>query len=133
MRTNFSELALFVPPKSKWVVALEQINNSQWQSKIDLHSTKGYLEEFLSEAMRFSVPHPIPYQGSKRRLAVAILSHVPAQRYNRLIEPFAGSAAVTLAAAKKGMFSSYVIGDLLEPLIQLWQSIIDDPNTVAEL
>ncbi|MHB1958547.1 MAG: DNA adenine methylase [Acidobacteriaceae bacterium] len=83
--------------------------------------------------MRFSVPHPIPYQGSKRRLAVAILSHVHAQRYSRLIEPFAGSAAVTLAAAEKGMFSSYVIGDLLEPLIQLWQGVIDDPTTIAEL
>lgn len=82
--------------------------------------------------MRFSVPHPIPYQGSKRRLAVAILSYVRAQRYDRLIEPFAGSAAVTLAAAQKDIFSSYVIGDVLAPLIQLWQAIIEDPSEVAD-
>lgn len=82
--------------------------------------------------MRFSVPHPIPYQGSKRRLATAILSHVPANQYKRLIEPFAGSAAVTLASASGNMFSSYVIGDALEPLVDLWNMIIVDPVPVAD-
>lgn len=81
--------------------------------------------------MRFSVPHPIPYQGSKRRLAPAILSHVHAGQYNRLVEPFAGSAAVTLAAAGKQMFSSYVIGDALEPLVRLWQGILENPGEIA--
>ena len=81
--------------------------------------------------MRFSVPHPVPYQGSKRRLAEAVLSHVPAGRYTRLVEPFAGSAAVTLAAASRTKFSSYLIGDALEPLIRLWEMVIDDPTEVA--
>lgn len=81
--------------------------------------------------MRFPVPHPIPYQGSKRRLASAILSHVPADQYTRLVEPFAGSAAVTLAAASQRRFSSYVIGDILEPIVKLWKSIIEDPMEVA--
>jgi DNA adenine methylase len=81
--------------------------------------------------LRFSVPHPIPYQGSKRRLAAAVLSHVPAGRYMRLVEPFAGSAAVTLAAASRTRFSSYVIGDALEPLIRLWEMVINDPTEVA--
>lgn len=82
--------------------------------------------------LRFSVPHPIPYQGSKRRLATAILSHVPTNRYMRLVEPFAGSAAVTLAAASQKIFSSYVIGDALEPLIRLWKMIINDPTEAAD-
>jgi DNA adenine methylase len=82
--------------------------------------------------LRFSVPHPIPYQGSKRRMAAAILSHVPAKRYTRLVEPFAGSAAITLAAASQGKFSSYVIGDALEPLIQLWKMVIDSPQGTAD-
>jgi len=80
---------------------------------------------------RFSVPHPIPYQGSKRRLATAILSHVPPNQYGRLIEPFGGSSAVTLAAAYQKTFRAYIVGDALEPLIQLWQMIIDDPGPVA--
>jgi DNA adenine methylase len=64
-------------------------------------------------------------------LAAAVLSHVPAGRYTRLVEPFAGSAAVTLAAASQTKFSSYVIGDALEPLIRLWEMVISDPTEVA--
>lgn len=82
--------------------------------------------------MRYLVPHPIPYQGSKRRLAAAILSLIPAGQYTRLIEPFAGSAAITLAAASRKYFSSYVIGDALEPLIHLWAAVITDPTEVAK-
>ncbi|MGB8259036.1 MAG: DNA adenine methylase [Terracidiphilus sp.] len=82
--------------------------------------------------MRFSVPHPIPYQGSKRRLATAILSHVPSSRYTRLVEPFAGSAAITLAAATEGRFSSYLIGDALQPLVGLWNLILKAPEELAE-
>ena len=63
---------------------------------------------------------------------MAILSHVPADRYTRLVEPFAGSAAVTLAAAAEKKFHSHVIGDALEPLIRLWQIVIDDPTPLAE-
>ncbi len=43
------------------------------------------------------VPHHIPFQGSKRNLAPAILGYF-AERVGTLIEPFAGSAALTLAA-----------------------------------
>jgi DNA adenine methylase len=82
--------------------------------------------------VRFSVPHPIPYQGSKRRLAIAILSHVEDNHYKRLVEPFAGSAAVTLAAAKYGKAASFLIGDRLEPLVELWQRIIEEPKPIAD-
>ncbi|MGB6696424.1 MAG: DNA adenine methylase [Terracidiphilus sp.] len=74
----------------------------------------------------------MPYQGSKRRLAQAILSHVEADRYRRLIEPFAGSAAVTLAAAHHQKFARFVLGDKLEPLVLLWQSIIKNPLPIAD-
>jgi DNA adenine methylase len=86
----------------------------------------------IEAQLRFTIPHPIPYQGSKRRLAAAILSHVPAGRYTRLLGPFAGSAAVTLAAASRMKFASYVVGDALEPLIRLWRMIINDPTDVSE-
>jgi DNA adenine methylase len=86
----------------------------------------------MSHKVRFSVPHPIPYQGSKRRLAAAILSQLPSGHSTRLVEPFAGSAAVTLAAAVGKSFSSFVIGDALEPLVRLWRLVIDDPTEIAE-
>ncbi|MGD0902404.1 MAG: DNA adenine methylase [Terracidiphilus sp.] len=82
--------------------------------------------------MRFSVPHPIPYQGSKRRLAPAILSLVPDRGYTRLVEPFAGSAAVTLAAASQCRFRSFLLGDALEPLVRLWESILHEPAGIAK-
>jgi DNA adenine methylase len=81
--------------------------------------------------MPFDVPHPIPYQGSKRRLAEAILSQFPDGRFERLIEPFAGSAALTLASAKRRRFGNYILGDALEPLAELWQGIIRDPEPIA--
>ena len=37
------------------------------------------------------LPHPIPYQGSKRNLADQIMRFYP-DDFDRLIEPFAGSA-----------------------------------------
>lgn len=81
--------------------------------------------------MRFDVPHPIPYQGSKRLLAPAILSFVPKDRFQRLIEPFSGSAAITLAAAKKGLFERYIISDLLKPLTEIWQGILARPAKLS--
>lgn len=81
--------------------------------------------------MRYSVPHPIPYQGSKRRLAGAILSHIEAGSRQRLVEPFAGSAAVTLAAATHTKFPRFLIGDSLEPLVSLWGRILRNPESVA--
>ncbi len=77
-----------------------------------------------------AVPHPIPYQGSKRRLAAAILGHAPAT-VNALYEPFAGSAAVTLAAAQRGLARRFVLADKLEPLVELWRRIVATPEAIA--
>ena len=78
-----------------------------------------------------SIPHPIPYQGSKRRLATLILSYAP-KGVTRLIEPFAGSAAITLAAAARNAAREYVIGDSLDPLAELWKAIIQEPEALAD-
>ena len=76
------------------------------------------------------IPHPIPYQGSKRSLAPQILAYFPAE-IETLIEPFAGSAAITLAAAARGMASNYVLNDFNEPLMRLWRMIIEQPVKLA--
>ncbi len=77
-----------------------------------------------------SVPHPIPYQGSKRNLAGEILRYFPPQ-FRTLIEPFAGSAAITIAAASNGLGAQYHLNDLNEPLADLWRTIIQSPDEVA--
>ncbi|MGH9436841.1 MAG: DNA adenine methylase [Terriglobia bacterium] len=82
--------------------------------------------------MRFEAPHPIPYQGSKRQLADTILSFVPAGKYERLIEPFGGSGAITLAAAKRRVCRRYIVGELLLPLVGIWQLILHSPEKIIE-
>lgn len=77
------------------------------------------------------VPQPIPYQGSKRRLAPIILRYLPA-RPERLVEPFAGSAALSIAAAVRGCADAFWINDAHEPLWRLWQEILHRPEHLAE-
>lgn len=77
------------------------------------------------------LPHPIPYQGSKRKLAPRILAMLASREIDRLIEPFAGSAAITLAACNARSARRYVIADSLEPLVELWRGILDDPVGLA--
>jgi len=77
------------------------------------------------------VPHPIPYQGSKRNIADFILGFFPA-RVPRLVEPFAGSAAMSIAAATRGRASGFLLNDINEPLIELWDQIINNPEQIAK-
>lgn len=81
--------------------------------------------------MAVRLPHPIPYQGSKRALAPLIGAHVP-RDVDVWFEPFAGSAAMTLWAAHHEMARRYVIADVLVPMARLWQVIIDAPEKTAE-
>ena len=83
--------------------------------------------------MRFGqTPHPIPYQGSKRQLAPLILSFIPEGRFHCLLEPFVGSGAVTLAAARERRCKRFVVGDSLEPLCGVWRQIVMGPQKLAE-
>ena len=83
----------------------------------------------MSRSIR--VPQPIPYQGSKRKIAPTILGYFPA-RISRLVEPFAGSAALTIAVAARNLADRYWINDLHSPLIDLWQEIVFRPEILAE-
>ncbi|OJU52804.1 MAG: hypothetical protein BGN96_10245 [Bacteroidales bacterium 45-6] len=75
------------------------------------------------------IPHPIPYQGSKRNLASDILKFFP-QKIDRLIEPFAGSAAITIASAYYFKANRFIVNDINEPLINLWDKIVNEPQTM---
>lgn len=77
------------------------------------------------------IPHPIQYQGSKRNLASTILRYFP-NRFARLVEPFAGSAAISIACAARGKAKSYWINDLNKPLAELLGLIINRPAEIAD-
>ena len=82
------------------------------------------------------MPHVIPYQGSKRLLAPAILAvlreRLAGQPVRRLYEPFAGSAAMTLAAAHAQRADQHVVADSYGPIVLLWRQIVEAPQLVAE-
>ena len=79
---------------------------------------------------RMKVPHPIPYQGSKRNLAKYILPFFPPE-IGTLFEPFSGSAAISIAAAVCGKASRFHLNDVNQPLIALFNEIIYHPNEIA--
>ncbi|MHB1422235.1 MAG: DNA adenine methylase [Gemmataceae bacterium] len=77
------------------------------------------------------VPQPFPYQGSKRQLAKQIVACLPSET-KRLVEPFAGSAAVSLAAAHLRRAHRFFLNDAHEPLIKLWKKIVAEPEDLAK-
>ncbi|MBN1556075.1 MAG: DNA adenine methylase [Phycisphaerae bacterium] len=78
-----------------------------------------------------NVPQPFPYQGSKRKLASVILSCIP-KGTRRLLEPFAGSAAISVAAAWNGVAETFWLNDAHQPLISLWNCILTSPLALAD-
>ena len=76
-------------------------------------------------------PHIVQYQGSKRLLAPQILPYMP-RHFARLIEPFAGMAAVTIAVSKQERAAEYLINDLNAPLVSILQSAIEEPKNLVK-
>jgi DNA adenine methylase len=52
--------------------------------------------------------------------------------FDRLIEPFAGSAAITIASAYFFKANHFIINDINEPLTQLWDEIINNPKAIIK-
>lgn len=77
------------------------------------------------------VPQPFQYQGSKRALAPLIVKYFPL-KFNRFVEPFAGSAAMTTACAARSRSAAYWVNDLNRPLAELVNQIINRPEDVAD-
>ena len=78
-----------------------------------------------------SIPHPFPYQGSKRAIAKDILQYFPSD-VQCLIEPFCGAGAISIAAAAHGLAKRFVLNDLNEPLMHLWLEILERPNQLTD-
>lgn len=77
--------------------------------------------------MRGKLPHIVQYQGSKRILAPQILQYMPST-FNRLLEPFSGMAAISIATAHNNKTSSYIINDINAPLIKILEEAIETPQ-----
>jgi DNA adenine methylase len=78
-----------------------------------------------------SLPHPVQYQGSKRNLASNILKFLP-HAVDRLVEPFAGTAAISIAASSRKIAQKFWLNDLNQPLVELLKLIIEEPQKIAD-
>ena len=76
-----------------------------------------------------SLPHPIQYQGSKRNLASDILRFLPG-KVEQFLEPFAGTAAVSVAVAFRHISQRFWLNDLNKPLIELLELIVEKPSEI---
>lgn len=77
--------------------------------------------------MAKTVPHIVQYQGSKRILAPKILEYFP-HRFARLIEPFSGMAAITMAVAQQHRAQKYYLNDLNTPLVEILREAVETPD-----
>lgn len=77
------------------------------------------------------LPHPIQYQGSKRNLANDILRFFP-EDVGCLIEPFAGSAAISVASTAHQLAKSCLINDVNKPLVELLKLMVESPADTAD-
>lgn len=71
-----------------------------------------------------NLPHAIPYQGSKRKLAPMIGQYLP-EDIQIFYEPFCGSGAMTIYAAYHRLADRFVLGDTLEPIVSLLREIVE--------
>jgi len=78
-----------------------------------------------------NVPHPFPYQGSKRGIAKYILPYFPTD-VHCLIEPFCGAGAVSIAAAAHQLAEKFILNDLNKPLTDLWSEILERPTVLCD-
>jgi DNA adenine methylase len=76
------------------------------------------------------IPHLVQYQGSKRNIANNIIKYFP-KTVNRLIEPFCGTAAISIAAAQRGISYRFILNDINKPLIQLLELCITSPEDLV--
>jgi len=90
----------------------------------DLNDPRAYNERLTK------VPHPIPYQGSKRNLASQILAYFP-KHIDTLIEPFAVRGQ-SRWRRHRGARERFRQNDLNGPLMELWRVIVEEPHKLAK-
>ena len=64
-------------------------------------------------------------------MASQILRYFP-HKFNRLIEPFAGMAAITIAVSRQRRANHYVLNDLNEPLVNILREAVNNPQKLVE-
>lgn len=83
------------------------------------------------KSMKTATPHIVQYQGSKRILAPQILQYMP-RHFHRLIEPFAGMAAITIAVAQFNRADKFIVNDINAPIVKILKEAINAPKSLLK-
>ncbi|MCD7790186.1 MAG: DNA adenine methylase [Bacteroides thetaiotaomicron] len=78
-----------------------------------------------------TTPHLVQYQGSKRNIAPEILQYFP-DNVSRLIEPFAGTCAVSILASMDKKINHFWINDINAPLVNMMKCCVENPEELYE-
>lgn len=89
------------------------------------------LTVYVSDFVASKQPQPFPLQGSKRRQVPIINNLIPLGN-THLIEPFCGSAAVSIGARLYRKTEQVNISDSNLSLIRLWKAILTNPSGLAD-
>ena len=75
----------------------------------------------------------LKWAGNKLRVLPHLLPHIPVQN-GRFIEPFVGSGSVFLNVKSDARFSfsSYVVGDYNQDLVDLYDAVVKDPQGTVD-
>lgn len=73
----------------------------------------------------------IKWSGSKRSQTEQILSHFP-KEIQTYYEPFIGGGSVLYGVLKNNLCNKAIASDICKPLIDLWNIIISDHNSLIE-
>ncbi len=76
-------------------------------------------------------PHLVQYQGSKRNIAKDIIKYIPTGT-TRIIEPFAGTCAVSILCAQERKCQNYWLNDINQPLANLMKECVEHPQELYE-
>lgn len=88
------------------------------------------LTVFAADFTASAQPQPFPLQGSKRG-QVPIINRLLPIDCSRLVEPFCGSAVVSIGARYHRKTEQVAISDTNLSLMRLWQSILTDATGLA--
>lgn len=99
----------------------------------DTLNVPGVSEKKIIEAVGNDSLSPLRYPGGKRRLAVYIgrmMDECGIKRINRVLEPFAGGAAISLAFLEADIADEVVLSDLDPMIAAFWSVVFSSDNSI---
>lgn len=84
------------------------------------------------EFKRLSKISPLRYPGGKTKAVGLITQYLPDTLPKKIISPFLGGGSLEIAWANNLDVDEVICGDVFHPLVNFWNTILTDPNGLAD-